>query len=43
MGCVCNAYFIDDDRLRRAFTKGPTAKYLPRVQLISEQTKIAIC
>jgi hypothetical protein len=25
--CVCNACFIDDGRLHRPFTKGPTAKY----------------
>jgi hypothetical protein len=25
--CVYNTYFIDDGRLRRPFTKAPTAKY----------------
>jgi hypothetical protein len=40
---LCNACFIDDGRLRRPFTKGPTAKCQPRVQLTAEQTKIATC
>jgi hypothetical protein len=37
--CVCSACLIDDGRQTRPFTKGPTAKHWPRVQLTAEQTK----